>query len=445
MKISRRDFLGGAAAAAVFTIVPRHVLGGTGFTPPSEKLNIACIGVGGGMGFNDLSNVGTENIVALCDVDERTTVQAFEKYPDVPKYRDFRLMLEKENKNIDAITITTPDHTHAVIAMTAMKMGKHVYCQKPLAHDIYEVRTLTEAARKYKVITQMGIQCHAMEGLKLLVEMIKAGTIGRVREIHLWTESPRFPQGIPTPTESPDVPKELDWDLWLGPAANRPYHPCYLPKYWRGWKDFGTGALGDMGCHIFDPACWALDLKCPVSVDAHSSTFVKDFGQAPMSFETYPRASILCYEFAARGELPPVTVYWYHGGMKPWRPAELEEGRELPLQGGLYIGDKGKIVAPHMAGPRLIPESKMKDFKKPQQILPREVDHYQDWIRACKGGPKPLADFDYSGPLTEMVLLGNIAIQTGKKLLWDGPNMKITNVPEANSYLQRQYRQGWSL
>jgi predicted dehydrogenase len=444
MKKNNTDLIKGTAAVA-FTVVPRHVLGGAGFTPPGEKLNIACVGTGSGMGKADITSVSTENIVALCDVDERTSAEMFAKFPNVPKYKDFRVMLEKENKNIDAITITIPDHSHAVVAMAAMKMSKHVYCQKPMAHDIYEVRRLTEAAREYKVITQMGIQCHAMEELKLLVEMLRSDVIGPVRQVHLWTDSPRFPQGIDRPTETPAVPAELDWDIWLGPVQNRPYNPCYLPKKWRSWKEFGTGALGDMGCHIFDPAYWALDLTPPISVESYSSTFVRSFGDAPTTFETYPRASMLKYEFEARGNMPPVTIFWYDGGMKPWRPEELEEGRELPAQGGLYIGEKGKILAPHMAGPRLIPESKMKGFKRPEQTLPRGVDHYQDWIRACKGGPKPLANFDYSGPLSEMVLLGNISILTGKKLLWDSPNMKITNLPEANALLRREYRQGWNL
>lgn len=442
--ISRRAFIKGAAAAAAFTIVPRHVLGGTGFKPPSEKLNIACIGVGN-MGGYDVKNVASENIVALCDVDERQAAQTYPKYPNVPKYRDFRVMLEKEAKNIDAVTVSTPDHMHAVASMMAIKMGKHVYCQKPLSHDIYETRQLTEAARNHNVVTQMGIQVHATENVKILVEMIKAGMIGKIREIHMWAASPIWPAEIDRPADTPPVPKELDWDLWLGTAPERPYNPAYLPGVWRGWKDFGTGALGDMGCHIFDPACWALDLRCPVSIEAYSSNFVRDFGKGPITFENYPRASILRYEFAARGEMPPVTVYWYHGGLKPWRPEELETGREMPVSGGLYIGETGKILAPHQAGPRLIPETKMKGFKKPEQILPRGFDHYQDWIGACKGGPKPSADFDYSGPLTEMVLLGNVSILTGKKLLWDGPNLKITNVPEANAFLQRQYRQGWSL
>ena len=432
-KISRRQFLGSAAVAAGFTVVPRYVLGGSRQIPPSEKLNIACIGVGG-MGASDVQQVSTENIVALCDVDWRHAAATFEKFPNAKKYRDFRKMLETEDKNIDAVTVSTPDNTHAVAAMMAIKMGKHVYVQKPLAHDIFEVRRLTEAARRHKVMTQMGIQLHAMIVIKLLVEIIKSGMIGQVRRVDIWSN--KNWGGGTRPTETPPVPESLDWDLWLGPAPERPYHPTYLPGNWRRWWDFGTGTLGDMGCHIIDPVYWALDLLYPTSVEAKPG---------PFNNETYPEATIVCWEFPARGQLPPVTVTWYDGANMPPRPPELEQDRNLPDQGGLYYGEKGTILAPHMDGPRLIPESKMKEFKLPKQLFGRDVDHYQEWIRACKGGPKPLANFDYSGPLTETILLGNIAAIAGQKLQWDGPNFKITNVPEANKFLKREYRKGWTL
>ena len=444
-KISRRDFIGSTiATTAAFTIVPHHVLGGNGYTAPSEKLNIACVGVHH-MGEVDIRNLATENIVALCDVDDRSMAHRYEQFPNVPKYKDFRKMLEKEDKNIDAVLVSTPDHTHAVIAMMAMKMGKHVYCQKPLATNIFDIRKLTEAARKYKVVTQMGIQGHATKSVKMVVEIIKSGLIGKVSKVDLWSKSPVFPQGIDRPTDTPPVPKELDWDAWLGPVADRPYHPAYLPKLWRGWIDFGTGALGDMGCHIFDPAVWALDLGAPVSIEAMNSNFTRTLYGVPSIGETYPRASIVRYKFAARQDMPPVTITWHHGGLKPWRPEGMDERRSLPQQGGLYYGEKNTLLSTHTGGPRLIPESKMKGFKPPKPFLPQGSDHYQEWISACKGGPKPLADFDYSGPLTETVMLGNVAILTGKKLYWDSENMKITNVPEANNYLRREYRQGWTL
>ncbi len=431
--ISRRQFMGGAAAAAAFTIVPCHVLGGRGRVAASEKLNVACIGVSG-MGGSDVSQVSTENIVALCDVDWKHAGGTFKRYPGPRKYRDFRRMLDKEGKNIDAVTVSTPDNIHAVAAMAAIKMGKHVYCQKPLAHDVYEVRRLTEAARKYNVVTQMGIQIHAENSVKRVVEMIKSGVIGKVRRVDIWSN--KNWGGGTRPKDRPPVPETLDWDLWLGPAPYRPYHPTYLPGQWRRWWDFGTGTLGDMGCHIIDPACWALDLGYPVSVEARPG---------PFNDETYPQKTIVKWEFPARGELPPVTLTWYDGANSPPRPKELEEGRKLPGQGGLYYGEKGVIMAPHMGGPRLIPESRMNDFKAPEPFLRRGVNHYQEWIGACKGGAKPLANFDYSGPLTEVILLGNVAVRAGRKLEWDGPNLKVTNMPEADKHLRRVYRRGWSL
>jgi predicted dehydrogenase len=433
-QVTRRRFLGGVAAAAAFTIVPRHVLGGPGRTPPSEKLNIACIGVGG-MGASDVQSVSSENIVALCDVDwGKHTAESFAKHPEAKKYKDFRRMLDAEDKNIDAVTVSTPDHIHAVAAMAAIKRGKHVYCQKPLCHDIAEVRQLTEAARRQGVATQMGTQIHATSEMKLFVEMIRSGVIGKVRRVDIW--SGKNWGGGERPTDTPPVPETLDWDLWLGPAPYRPYHPCYLPGEWRRWRNFGTGTLGDMGCHILDPAWWALDLDYPVSVEAQPG---------PFSNETYPQKTVVRWAFAARGERPAVTVTWCDGENRPPRPKELDEGRNLPDEGGIYYGDDGVILYPHMAGPRLIPESRMKDFKKPPQTLPRGVDHYQDWIRACKGGPKALSNFDYSGPLTETILLGNVAAFAGRKIEWAGPAMKVANVSEADRWLSRKYREGWSL
>jgi predicted dehydrogenase len=432
-KISRRDFMAGAATAAAFTIVPRSVLGGSGYTAPSEKLNIACIGIGG-MGANDVREVSSENIVALCDVDWKHAADTFKQYPSAKQYREFRRMLEREDKNIDAVTVSTPDNIHAVAAMTAIKMDKHVYCQKPLAHDIFEVRQLTEAARKHNVTTQMGIQIHAEEAVKLVAEIIKSGLIGEVRKVDIW--SGKNWGGGKRPTETEPIPETLDWDLWLGPAPWRPYHHTYLPGNWRRWWDFGTGTLGDMGCHIIDPVFWALDLVYPLSVEAHPAEF---------NNETYPEATAVRWEFPARGELPPVTVTWYDGVNRPFMPKELEVGRKLPDQGGLYYREKGIILAPHMGGPRLIPDSKMRGFKKPEPFLGRGINHYQEWIRGCKGGPKPSANFDYSGPLTETILLGNVAALAGKKLYWDGPNLKITNIPDANKHLKREYREGWKL
>ncbi len=433
-KISRRDFLGGAAAATAFMIVPRHVLGGPGHTPPSEKLNIAGIGVGG-QGANDIDQFGSENIVALCDVDWKQAGETFNRFDKARKYRDFRRMLEKE-KNIEAVVVATPDHVHAVAAMMAVKMGKHVYCEKPLTHSIYEARKLTEAAHdEAKVATQMGNQGQAEEGPRLLRELIWDGAIGPVREVHKWTDRPIWPQGIDRPKETPPVPSTLDWDLWLGPAPERPYHPAYLPFKWRGWWDFGTGALGDIGCHGFDPIFRALKLGHPTSVEADCSRYDRKINE-----ESYPRASIVRYEFPARGDMPPVKLTWYDGGLKPARPDELEQQRDMGASGVLYVGEKGKLM-----NGRLIPESRMKAYKRPPKTLARSIGHYKEWLEACKDGKEAGSNFDFAGPLTEVVLLGNIAIRMGKRLIWDGPNMKVTNVPEANEYLHRQYRQGWTL
>ena len=307
--MNRRQFLGSAAAVATFTIVPRHVLGGARQVPPSEKLNIACIGVGG-QGGSDVQSVSSENIVALCDVDwGKHTAQTFEKFPNARKYKDFRKMLDAEEKNIDAVTVGTPDNIHAVAAMAAIKRGKHVYCEKPLCHDVYEVRQLTEAARKQGVMTQMGTQLHATGEMKTFVEWVRAGVIGKIHRVDLW--SGKNWGGGERPTDTPPVPATLDWDLWLGPAPYRPYHPRYLPGEWRRWWDFGTGTLGDMGCHIIDPAWWVLDLKYPTSVEAQPGPFNK---------ETYPEHTIVTWEFPARGDLPPVTVTWCDGKNPPPRP-----------------------------------------------------------------------------------------------------------------------------
>lgn len=444
-KISRRNFIGNTAAAvAAFTIVPRHVLGQAGVPPPSEKLNIAAIGVGG-RGADVLDAMKEQNIVALCDVDWERAAGTFNRFPGARKYRDFRKMLEQEDKNIDAVMIATPDHVHAAATMMAIKMGKHVYCEKPLTHSVYEARKVAEAAREHKVATQMGNNGQASEETRLMCEYIWDGAIGPVREVHVWTDRSAkglfevyWPQGIDRPKDEPPVPETLDWDLWLGPAPYRPYNPAYLPFKWRGWWDFGTGALGDMGCHILDPVFRALKLGHPASVSASCT---------PVNKETYPLASIIHYQFPARGDMPPVEVTWYDGGLKPARPQELEEGRELESGGTLFVGDKGKML-----GHRLIPESRMKEYKKPPQILPRSPGHFEEWIEACKGGKPAGSNFDHAGPLTEFVLLGNVALRvelreklTRTKLHWDGPNMKITNLPEANDFLQRPYRQGWAL
>ena len=443
-KMSRRDFMGAAAAATAFTIVPRSVLGGRGNIAPSEKVNIAGIGVGG-QGGGDIRALSSQNIVALCDVDWRHAGGTFKRHPNAKKYKDFRIMLDEEDKNIDAVIVATPDHVHAVASMAAIKRGKHVYCEKPLTHSVYEARMIAKAAREHKVATQMGNQGQAGEERRLMSEYIWAGAIGQVREVHVWTDRPLqgingvyWPQGVDRPKETPPVREGLDWDLWLGPAPERPYHPAYAPFKWRGWWDFGTGALGDIGCHSIDPIWRALKLKCPVSVEA-SCTLVNN--------ETYPVASMVTYHFGARGDMAPVKMIWYDGGLRPPRPDELEEGQQFGTNGTLFVGDKGK-----MFGYTILPESLRKDFGKPPKVLPRSPGHHQEWIDACKGGKPAGSNFDHAGPLAEAVLLGNVALRpeikeklTNKSLLWDGPGFKFTNMPEANKYLHTEYREGWSL
>jgi predicted dehydrogenase len=444
-KIRRRDFLAGTAAVAAFTVVPRYVLGGPGNTPPSEKINIAGIGIGG-QGASDLRELESQNIVALCDVDWGYAKPTFDRYPNAKKYRDFREMLDKEDKNIDGVVVATPDHNHAVVSMAALKRKKHVYCEKPLTHSVYEARMLAEEARKQGVATQMGNQGQASIETRLTCETIWDGAIGQVHEVHVWTDRPLrgindvyWPQGVDRPKDTPPVPETMTWDLWLGPAPARPYHPAYAPFKWRGWWDFGTGALGDIGCHTIDPVFRALKLGHPTSVEA-CCTLVND--------ETYPVASRVTYEFPAREGLVPVKLHWYDGGMKPPRPPELENDRQWGTGDTLYVGDKGKML-----GYRLIPEVRAKEYGKPPERIPRSIGHYLEWVEACKGGRPAGSNFpDHAGLLAQVVLLGNIALRpalkeklTRTKLMWDGPNMKITNLPEANQYLQTQYREGWSL
>jgi predicted dehydrogenase len=436
--ISRREFMGGAAAAAMaFTIVPSHVLA----QPPSNKLNIAGVGIGG-MGGSNVRACRDENIVALCDVDEKYAGKVFKAYPKAKVWYDFREMLDKQ-KDIEAVIVATPDHLHAVVSMEAMKRGKHVYCQKPLTRLVAEARALTEAARKYKVATQMGNQGHSGDGVRNICEWIWDGAIGEIREVHAWTNRPVWPQGIDRPKDNPPVPETMHWDLWIGPAPTRPYNPCYAPFAWRGWWDFGGGALADMACHVLDPVFWALKLKYPLSVQA-SCTSVNN--------ETFPLASIVHYEFPAREGMPPVKVHWYDGGLKPEKPEALGDMQiGQAASNVLFMGSKGVLrCGEYGDDPHLFPLSLMREYKRPPKTLERIPNqaHEQNWIRACKGGEAACSNFDYSGPLTEMVTMGNLAIRpenVGKKLEWDGENMRVTNEEKANDYVHPHYREGWSL
>jgi predicted dehydrogenase len=443
-QISRRSFLTGSAmvflgsAAASRTAMARKPRARK--VSANEKLNIAGIGVGG-RGEADLRGVGSENIVALCDVDDAQAAKTYQQYPNAKRYKDFRKMLDQE-KGIDAVVIATPDHIHAIAAMAAMQLGKHVYVEKPLTHTIEETRKLAETARRYKVATQMGNQGHAAQGVRRLCEWIWDGAIGPVREVHCWSNRPIWPQGVDRPAETPPVPATLNWDLWLGPAPERPYNPAYVPFKWRGWWDFGTGALGDMACHIMDPANWALKLsetKGIIRVEAESSG---------INAETMPAWSIIRYEFPARGNMPPVKVIWYDGGKLPPQPKELEPDRRLGdgENGSLFVGDKGLMTTGEEGGsPRLIPEEKMRAYKRPEKTIPNSKGVYREWIDACKGGKPAGSSFSYSGPFTEIVLLGNLALRAGKPIEWDPARMKVTNMPEINEFVTKKYRAGWTI
>lgn len=437
-KVSRRYFFMSSAAAVAATTA----LGRTKRVSAIEKLNVAAIGAGG-KGSSDIYGCRQENVVALCDVDWNRAADSFERFNKAAKYRDFREMLDKQ-KDIDAVTISTPDHMHAVAAMYCMQMGKHVYVQKPLTYTIQEARMLAETAREYRVATQMGNQGHSGDGVRDLCEMIWSGAIGQVKECHIWTNRPVWPQGVDRPTDKVPIPENMSWDLWLGAAPERPYNPAYAPFSWRGWWDFGCGALGDMACHIADPANWSLRLS------EVGPTSVECLEQEGVNKETYPTKSIIRYEFPRRGPMDPVTVYWYDGGNKPKMPADLPADTALGdgNNGSLFIGTDGYITSGEYGGKsRLLPDSKMADYTMPNQTIPRipDADPYLNWIQACKGGVAACSNFDYAGPFTEWVVMGNLSLRfPGQKLDWDAKNMKVTNVKEANEFVGRTPRKGWS-
>jgi predicted dehydrogenase len=443
--LKRRDAVKATAAGAAFMIVPRYVLG-QGKKPPSEKLNIASVGVGG-KGASDVAAAasveGGNNIVALVDVDERRAGGTYKKFPNAKRFKDYRKMLDAMGDSVDAVTVTTPDHMHFPIAMAAMERGKHVFVQKPMAHTVWEAREMTLAARKYKVATQMGIQGHASRETRLIKEWLLDGAIGDVREIHCWTEKPGriWKQGVKRPQGTHKVPAGLDWNLWLGVAPERPYHPDYMPFLWRGYWDFGSCALGDMGCHILDHPVNALDLTNPVSVQAYST---------PLNGETGPLASTIYYDFPARGKFPACRLSWYDGGVMPPWPEELESTRRRGNnEGVMFIGDKGKLMCGCYGNEaRIVPESMMQAYERPPKTIPRSPGHMEEWIIACKGGEPAKANFDYSGPLTELVALGNVALRTSTRfprnghdtrIGWDAEKL-VASVPDAEQYIKKQYR-----
>ena len=508
-QMSRRSFLTNAAAGgAAVSILPRHVLG-RGFTPPSDMLNIAGVGVGG-MGRNNLINLASQNIVALCDVDWAYAEKNFKRldmeiqglqrrldqpepqpvpgrpaaqfepvkakarldgmirlknelYPKAKRYKDYREMLDQQ-KDIDAVLVATPDHMHATIALAAMDLNKHVYVQKPLTWCVDEARRLARKAKETKVATQMGNQGHSSDDGRTAVEYIWAGAIGDVREVHVWTNRPLgfWPQGVPRPEplKAPPesvpwngrgvdarlaaalagtypVPEMLAWNLFLGAGPAVEYHPIYHPFNWRGWTDWGVGAIGDMGAHLLDHPVWSLNLGLPTTVETIST---------PFNGASYPHATLTFYDFPARGKMPPVKVTWYDGGLKPNKPEELGD-EELKQEGGaLYIGSKGKLIHDTYGyKPRLLPQSLHDSYGKPPQKLPRIENeaHEMNWVNAAKGKAQTSCPFEYAAHLTEIMLLGVVALHAGKKISYDGDNMHVTNVAQANDCLKRDYRQGW--
>lgn len=455
--IPRRRFLRntGLVAAGMFAARPLSVLAKD--PGPGAGLRVAGIGVGGMGGANIRACAASgATITALCDVDLGRCGGLLKAFPGAATFSDFRQMLEKKGSEIDAVVIATPDHTHAWIAAACMRAGKHVYVQKPMAYDVVEARRLRVLARETKVATQMGNQGHSGEGLRQITEWIGAGLIGDVREVHAWTNRPTWPQDSSTarPKETPPVPAGLDWNLWLGPAPIRAYHPSYHPWNWRGWWDFGTGSLGDMGCHILDPVVFALRLGSPTSVEASVPTYYERMGgKQPARGECYPRSSIVRYRFPARGDLVPVELTWWDGGLMPARPAELED--DMPFGDGdggcLFVGTKGKLICGcYGAKPRLVSSELREAAKSVARSMPRipgnTSGHEADWLRACKGGAPACSNFEVAGPLSENVLMGNLAIRfPGRRLDWDGERMQVTNDPEANRFVHRAYREGFSL
>lgn len=467
LQASRREFLRGATMAATgFFIVPRHVLG-RGFLAPSDRLTVAAIGAGG-KGHDDLKNFygsGKVDVAYLCDVDDRQAAASIKEYPKAKYYKDFREMLDKEHKHFDAVSVSTPDNIHAVAALAAMQLNKHVYVQKPLTHDIYEARMLTEAAKRYKVVAQMGNQGSSGDGVRLMQEWYNAGLIGDATAIHVWTNRPVWPQGGPKPATKDEIPRELNWDLWQGPAQADDYHKEFLPFNWRGWWAYGTGALGDMGCHLIDPPFKTVGLGYPNAVECSVSSTYEVMWNPAYHPESCPTSSYVKMNFPGKPGKPDVALHWMDGGIRPVRPDEL--GADEPMGnsdgGAIITGTKGKIMCNcYGAKPTLLPTSRMSsEAGSVAQTLARVPEgHYVQWVNACIAGygQKELSSpFEYAGPLTETILMGNLALRSynlkdasghfpgRKKLLWDAVNMKITNFDEANQFVKREYRPGWKL
>lgn len=451
--ISRRAI---AAAAVGAMIVPRHVLGGNGFQAPSDTLRIGGVGVGG-MGRRYIQGCASERIEVLCDIDHSFAAPVFRKYPSARVYSDFREMFDKEEKNLDAVIVAPPDHNHAIITLRALRAGKHVYCAKPLTHTVHEARVIAEAAREHKVATQMSVQSCASEEACGTAEILLSGAIGHVREVHVWTNHPIYPAGQVRPAETPPVPYAFDWDMWIGPAPFRAYNPAYHPWIWRCWWDFGSGTVGDMGCHAMHVFYNALKLDQPVAMDAYRTTMYGGYfhmdpdGKEHLppridTPETESYSSAITWSFPEREGLPPLRMYWYDGGMRPHRPVELDDATPMPAEGLLFVGDKGKLLSGYYGGhEKLLPEARFRGFQRPPKTLKRTIGHYKEWVQACKTGEATSCNFAFGGRMTQVAQLGAIAARAARPLVYDSSQARITNDAEANSWINPPYRAGWSL
>ncbi len=462
MQTTRRRFLQTTTGALAATIVAPHVLGGARHVAPSDKVNIAVVGVGG-QGRTNVRALFREDdaqVIAVADPIEEYSLEAF-YYKDLggrkpvraeiekhyaaatpnfrcAEYEDFRVMLEQESA-IDAVLCATPDHLHAYVSILAMQAGKHVFCEKPLTHNVWEARQVAQVAKTTGVATQMGNIGHSNVGIRVTCEWIWDGAIGPVREVHTWVGAHRWNKQLTgRPADTPPVPAGVNWDLWIGPREMRPYHPAYTPVTWRDFWDFGGGGLGDFGCHDLDAACWALDLSAPQTIEARPA--------GNMDQDIAPHGEICYYQFGPRGDKPPVSVTWYDGGLQPPCPDELPQGTTLPTRGALFIGDTGKLLCDGAGGmPRLLPYEKTAEYQKPAESIPRSKGHHRDWLDACKGGPPASANFEYGARLTELALLGIASLRTGQKIHWDAAAMKALDLPAADPILKESYRSGWEI
>jgi predicted dehydrogenase len=462
--VSRRHVV---AAGLAPLVVPRHVLGGAGYQAPSDTLAIAAVGIGG-MGRNYLDGCKAEKIVALCDLDHNYAAKVFETYPAARRYHDYREMFDKEAKNFDALIIATPDHMHAILLMAAIRMKKHIYCAKPISHSIGEVRKVRQALLGAKgIVTKGSIQDSRTDYARATTEILNTGVLGPIREIHIWTFHPIYPASLVRPSETMTPPAGMDWDMWVGPAPFRPYHKAYHPGNWRAWWDFGTADVGDMGCHTLHAYFEELRLQAPSVIYGNCSTRWDDIAVQTRTPETEGSANMVVWEYPARDAMPPLKMHFYDGGIKPVRPAELDRAIAMPNEGVLFIGDNGKLMSsyyggnpfapfgrpapagapPALPGGLLLPAARFKDFQQPPKTLPRceKPDHYTDWTRSCKRGVPTALPVEFACQMTEVALLGTLALRTEKVLEWDSAAMRVTNQPEANRFVEPAYRAGWKL